>query len=135
MTDGAGRRHYETKGQGRPTGVEPDPRNRDRGRYRQGSEMVDRTMCLGCNQRRSVQGSTRCRRCLEEHTSWNDSGWRKIRARVYTEETHCWLCGEFVEEKDRSVDHVVPRSQGGSNRRSNLKLAHRKCNSSKGSKN
>ena len=94
--------------------------------------MVDRTMCLGCNVRRSVQGQTRCKRCLAEHHSWNDTAWRNIREKVYAEETHCWLCGEFVEQKDRTVDHIVSRYEGGSNRRSNLRLAHRSCNAKKG---
>lgn len=79
-----------------------------------------------------MQGYNRCKSCLAEHTSWNDAEWRHIREVVYAEETHCWLCGEFVERGDRTVDHIVSRYDGGSNRRSNLRLAHRVCNSSKG---
>ena len=48
----------------------------------------------------------------------------------------CWLCEESVDpslsgtgsEWRASLDHVVPRSKGGSNDPANLKLAHVWCN-------
>lgn len=45
----------------------------------------------------------------------------------------CWLCKEGVEPFDlgvhrASVDHVLPRSMGGGDELSNLKLAHASCN-------
>lgn len=48
----------------------------------------------------------------------------------------CWLCNEIVDlsadpQKDDwapSLDHVVPRSRGGSHAPENLKTAHRWCN-------
>lgn len=53
---------------------------------------------------------------------------------------HCHLCGRKVD-LDRSdtklgpsVDHIIPRSKGGSNELSNLALAHRGCNSAKGNR-
>lgn len=52
--------------------------------------------------------------------------------------TACCLCGEPVDmaiaSPDRlspSIDHIVPRAHGGSDRRENLQLAHRGCNSAK----
>lgn len=62
--------------------------------------------------------------------------WRRTAQQVYVEETHCWLCGQHVDQTlpanhdlARSIDHVIPRSLGGTNERSNLRLAHRRCNS------
>jgi hypothetical protein len=53
----------------------------------------------------------------------------------------CWLCLGPIDfalapgdRMAKSLDHVIPRSAGGSSRMSNLKLAHRKCNSDRGSK-
>ncbi len=47
----------------------------------------------------------------------------------------CWLCDGPVDPAapvgsagHATVDHVVPRSRGGSNDPSNLRLAHRRCN-------
>jgi 5-methylcytosine-specific restriction endonuclease McrA len=58
---------------------------------------------------------------------------------VYSEETHCWLCGEWVDQTlhwlapmARSVDHVVELWQGGDPQdRNNCRLAHRRCNTRK----
>ena len=44
----------------------------------------------------------------------------------------CSLCGEYMDPKDRSIDHVFPLSKGGSKALSNLKLAHKECNTLKG---
>ena len=52
----------------------------------------------------------------------------------------CWLCGNDVDPSAPrgsgwagSVDHVVPRARGGGNEPGNLRLAHRSCNSRRGS--
>ncbi len=52
----------------------------------------------------------------------------------------CWLCGGGIDPAAPSgspasgtLDHVVPRSRGGSNELSNLRLAHRRCNIHRGS--
>lgn len=41
----------------------------------------------------------------------------------------CHICKKLVERRDASADHLVPVIFGGSNRESNLALAHRRCNS------
>ncbi|MDP9434595.1 MAG: HNH endonuclease [Actinomycetota bacterium] len=53
----------------------------------------------------------------------------------------CWLCGNEVSpsaprgSRDAgSVDHVVPRARGGGDEDDNLRLAHRACNSRRGSR-
>jgi 5-methylcytosine-specific restriction endonuclease McrA len=53
----------------------------------------------------------------------------------------CWLCGEPITEgwPDRhplsaSVDHVLPRSLGGSDSIQNLRPVHFGCNASRGNR-
>lgn len=41
----------------------------------------------------------------------------------------CWLCGVMGAD---TIDHVVPLTRGGDNEPSNLRPAHRACNSRKG---
>lgn len=74
--------------------------------------------------------------------TWGGRPARRLKARVFAEETHCWLCGEWVDPTlppndrlARSIDHVIPRSLGGDpHARANARLAHRKCNSSRGNR-
>lgn len=47
----------------------------------------------------------------------------------------CWICHRAVEQglhpsdpMHASLDHIIPRSQGGSNDVSNLRLCHHRCN-------
>jgi 5-methylcytosine-specific restriction endonuclease McrA len=57
------------------------------------------------------------------------SRWRKIRQRIINRDRGlCQMCGN---EGD-SVDHITPRSQGGTDEDYNLQLLCRSCNSSKG---
>jgi hypothetical protein len=44
----------------------------------------------------------------------------------------CALCGKKVEPSDATIDHIVPLHNGGTYDIDNLQLAHRSCNSSKG---
>ena len=54
----------------------------------------------------------------------------------------CGICSEAVEEdpvarglahkKQPSLDHIVPRSQGGTDYPSNIRLAHQACNAGRG---
>lgn len=47
----------------------------------------------------------------------------------------CWLCGEpFSNKPGRkpSLDHVIPKSQGGTAKLDNMKLAHSRCNYKRG---
>jgi 5-methylcytosine-specific restriction endonuclease McrA len=52
--------------------------------------------------------------------------WRRQRYR-------CALCGGGLRWKDATLDHIVPRAHGGSNRLSNLQAVHGRCNRFKGS--
>lgn len=44
---------------------------------------------------------------------------------------NCKLCGCFVEQDDRSKDHINPLKEHGSDDLGNLQLTHRVCNSNK----
>ena len=64
--------------------------------------------------------------------------WRKMRRIVVDEESHCGFCDELVDKTlttphpgAPAVDHIVPRAQGGTMERSNLRLAHARCNSAR----
>ncbi|MFB8368572.1 HNH endonuclease [Pseudarthrobacter sp. NPDC055928] len=67
-------------------------------------------------------------------------GWihKSIRLSIYQRDDHkCWLCGgsvDYLADPKRddwapSLDHVTPRSKGGTHESSNLRTAHRWCNS------
>jgi len=46
----------------------------------------------------------------------------------------CYLCGKMIKMGHRHVDHIIPLSEGGAHRPSNLAVACDSCNDSKGSK-
>ena len=46
----------------------------------------------------------------------------------------CYLCNEKTDEDSATIDHVLPRSKGGSGRMSNLKMACYDCNHKKSDK-
>ena len=48
--------------------------------------------------------------------------------------TSCYLCGLQCYEHEIHIDHVIPRSRGGSDDPSNLKVACWLCNMRKGAK-
>jgi hypothetical protein len=52
----------------------------------------------------------------------------------------CWLCGGAIDPAApatgpwrATVDHLVPRSRGGTSELTNLRVAHRRCNNRRGS--
>jgi 5-methylcytosine-specific restriction endonuclease McrA len=62
---------------------------------------------------------------------------RRLRAKVFAEETHCWVCHRWVDQSlpgrthpmGRTLDHVRRLVDGGDPLdRANARLAHRKCN-------
>lgn len=68
--------------------------------------------------------------------------YRRVCAQVYAEETHCYLCGQYVDQAlhhthpmSRTADHVHERQLGGALLdRAGLRLAHRRCNGRKGAR-
>jgi 5-methylcytosine-specific restriction endonuclease McrA len=47
----------------------------------------------------------------------------------------CYVCGNHVQERQATLEHVIPRSKGGLLLRDNLSISHPKCNTRRGSKN
>ncbi len=72
----------------------------------------------------------------KEDTACNGTGKGAQRARrrkkFYVEFPNCYYCEVQLTRKNRSVDHVVPRSKGGSNGLDNLVTCCKKCNNEKG---
>jgi len=60
--------------------------------------------------------------------------WKKMRRRVLSQSDVCWLCGQVGAD---TVDHIVPRSIDLSlaEQPTNLRPAHRTCNSARGNRN
>ena len=48
---------------------------------------------------------------------------------------HCAYCGNLMKMKNLTVDHLKPKSKGGSNRIENLMQSCRKCNAAKAADN
>ncbi|MDE2935971.1 MAG: HNH endonuclease signature motif containing protein [Chloroflexota bacterium] len=45
----------------------------------------------------------------------------------------CGICGQAIDDlRATHVDHIIPRAKGGSDRLTNLQLAHARCNTAKG---
>lgn len=60
------------------------------------------------------------------------SGWESISKQVIKRDRGiCHLCGQ---PRADTADHIVPRSKGGDNHPSNLRAAHRSCNSARGNR-
>lgn len=58
---------------------------------------------------------------------------RKIKEALAAESKRCAYCGRFFRALAKlTLDHVIPKSKGGSNKRANLVLACGPCNQKKG---
>jgi len=68
--------------------------------------------------------------------------YRRTTKRLRATSSVCWICRKEIDQSlpytdpmSWTADHVVPRSRGGAlTDMSNLKAAHRKCNSSRGNR-
>lgn len=61
--------------------------------------------------------------------------WRmKRRMVLWRDRGRCKYCTDELSEESFTVDHVMPRSRGGSNRMSNLVACCKYCNKIKGDK-
>lgn len=47
---------------------------------------------------------------------------------------YCWYCRKPVPSREATKDHVVAQAHGGTNEKSNLVVAHQRCNAAKGSR-
>lgn len=46
----------------------------------------------------------------------------------------CALCAKAISDVDKTIDHIIPLSRGGSNDISNMQIAHLLCNQRKGNR-
>jgi 5-methylcytosine-specific restriction endonuclease McrA len=46
----------------------------------------------------------------------------------------CWVCGAHVEHGDATLEHIQPRSEGGSSHLENLAISHGACNNKRHAK-
>jgi 5-methylcytosine-specific restriction endonuclease McrA len=44
----------------------------------------------------------------------------------------CWICGRDIPTGERSIDHVIPLTRGGTHALGNLRFAHQRCNQDRG---
>jgi 5-methylcytosine-specific restriction endonuclease McrA len=45
----------------------------------------------------------------------------------------CFVCGKHVKEKNATLEHVIPLSNGGTDDIDNLSISHYQCNNARGS--
>lgn len=57
---------------------------------------------------------------------------RRVRQLIRRDGEECCYCGVSLTPGTRTIDHVIPRSLGGSNKIDNLVLACSPCNEEKG---
>lgn len=44
----------------------------------------------------------------------------------------CFVCGKHVKEKNATLEHILPKSQGGTDEMDNLTISHYQCNNARG---
>ena len=57
---------------------------------------------------------------------------RRMRATLLAVDPHCKYCGHSLSMVTATLDHVIPKSRGGSNTIENMVLACYCCNTKKG---
>lgn len=63
----------------------------------------------------------------------NNSGWGRIRHEMIASHRYCSMCGLTPDDGIKlDIDHIIPRSHGGTNEKSNLQVLCHKCNRGKG---
>ncbi|GLZ36225.1 hypothetical protein Lesp02_84120 [Lentzea sp. NBRC 105346] len=103
----------------------------------QAQPVAEARPCMDCGR---PALSARCKSCCERLRSGRP--WRRLQAQVFSEETHCWICGGWVDQDlhadhawSRTVDHLVQLRDGGDALdRANCRLAHRGCNTGRANK-
>lgn len=53
---------------------------------------------------------------------------RKLATLLESQDCRCFYCGEGCALEEATLDHIVPKSRGGSKKNSNLVVAHYTCN-------
>lgn len=106
-------------------------------RYQAQPTVAPSQPCMDCG---TPTSGARCKGCCERLRSGRP--WRRVQALVFADETHCWICGTWVDQSlpavhawSRTVDHVHQLRDGGDALdRANCRLAHRGCNTGRANK-
>jgi 5-methylcytosine-specific restriction protein A len=84
------------------------------------------TLCPECRRKRNKAHDAR--RPPASQRGYG-TAWRKLRAEVLAMHPYCSQCGHPGSEDNRlSLDHILPRSQGGDDRLENLRVLCMTCN-------
>ena len=88
----------------------------------------------------AASGKTRCSNCLDSNATREKArgSLEYIRNRKYKivewknlGRPPCELCGKRIALSAINVDHILPRSRGGSHALHNLRVVHGRCNSAR----
>ncbi len=71
---------------------------------------------------------------IEEKTKFMNPQQKRLKRLqlVWRDGSFCCYCGCFLLPSELTIEHYVPKSKGGSNSLSNLKLACKSCNQERG---
>lgn len=62
----------------------------------------------------------------------NSRNWKELRQKVWERDGGmCQWCWRPVHQSVASLDHIIPKSHGGTNAMDNLQIMHKKCNQEK----
>lgn len=59
--------------------------------------------------------------------SWPRNTKRRKNALFRRDGNICFWCGNIIRRNEATIDHIIPRKQGGSNNLENLRLVHNCC--------
>jgi len=88
----------------------------------------------------SLRQQLRNKNALRSIAANLDLARRIVKDHAHCAQQNCWLCGLPILISGEcgkftySDDHVLPRANGGSNHHTNLRPAHRRCNTIRGTK-
>jgi 5-methylcytosine-specific restriction endonuclease McrA len=87
--------------------------------------------CLSCAV--LIAKGSYCSECGSTKNRGYHDGWDALSKRILARDHHeCQLQGRGCKGRATTVDHVIPKSMGGTDDPENLVAACRSCNSSKG---
>lgn len=77
-----------------------------------------------------LTNESRCAAHMLPRAERNTTAHKRARAQTLREEHVCWICGKpQIYGDPLTADHIIPRSRGGLDIRSNYRAAHLSCNS------
>lgn len=82
----------------------------------------------GCTLSNAASGRSRSLFLLEMNMGHKVSNKNKRHIIFSTTNYHCFYCGIEIDEKNWSVDHIIPLKKGGGNGKSNLVPCCMNCN-------